>query len=128
MVFVYKTFMSDYFQLVGLSGSLRKGSYNTMLLKAASQLLPFNVSIEIISIEEIAPLAVRLEIRYDIVAQRSGQERDERVGTWGTEWRRDGTAEWKATKWQAREETLSRISGPVFIDVTSQALGGVDSY
>ena len=45
--------MSDYFQLVGLSGSLRKGSYNTMLLKAALQLLPFNVSMEIISIEDI---------------------------------------------------------------------------
>jgi len=45
--------MSDYFQLVGLSGSLRKGSYNTMLLKAASQLLPLNVSMEIISIEDI---------------------------------------------------------------------------
>ena len=45
--------MSDYFQLVGISGSLRKGSYNTMLLKAASQLLPLNVSMEIISIEDI---------------------------------------------------------------------------
>ena len=53
MVFVYKTFMSDYFQLVGISGSLRKGSYNTMLLKAASQLLPIDVSMEIISIEDI---------------------------------------------------------------------------
>ena len=45
--------MNDYIQLVGLSGSLRKGSYNTMLLKAASQLLPLNVSMEIISIEDI---------------------------------------------------------------------------
>ena len=45
--------MSDYIQLVGLSGSLRKGSYNTMLLKAAAQLLPADVSIEIISIEDI---------------------------------------------------------------------------
>ena len=45
--------MSDYIQIVGLSGSLRKGSYNTMLLKAASQLLPLNVSMEIISIEDI---------------------------------------------------------------------------
>jgi len=45
--------MSDYFQLVGISGSLRKGSYNTMLLKAALQLLPLNVSLEIISIEDI---------------------------------------------------------------------------
>jgi chromate reductase len=45
--------MSDYFQLVGISGSLRKGSFNTMLLKAALQVLPFNVSMEIISIEDI---------------------------------------------------------------------------
>lgn len=53
-MFVFiKHFMSDYFQLVGISGSLRKGSFNTMLLKAASQVLPFNVSMEIISIEDI---------------------------------------------------------------------------
>ena len=45
--------MSDYFQLVGISGSLREGSFNTMLLKAALQVLPFNVSMEIISIEDI---------------------------------------------------------------------------
>ena len=48
-----KHFMSDYIQLVGMSGSLRKGSYNTMLLKAAAQLLPTDVSMEIISIEDI---------------------------------------------------------------------------
>ena len=48
-----KHFMSDYIQLVGMSGSLRKGSYNTMLLKAALQLLPTDISMEIISIEDI---------------------------------------------------------------------------
>ena len=50
---VLKHIMSDYIQLVGMSGSLRKGSYNTMLLKAAAQLLPTDVSMEIISIEDI---------------------------------------------------------------------------
>lgn len=45
--------MSDYIQLVGFSGSLRKGSYNTLLLKAASHLLPADVSMDIISIEDI---------------------------------------------------------------------------
>ncbi|HET6723396.1 MAG TPA: NAD(P)H-dependent oxidoreductase [Chitinophagaceae bacterium] len=45
--------MSDYIQLVGLSGSLRKGSYNTLLLKAAAQLLPADVSMEIVSIADI---------------------------------------------------------------------------
>ena len=45
--------MSDYIQLVGFSGSLRKGSYNTLLLKAASHLLPADVSMDIVSIEDI---------------------------------------------------------------------------
>jgi chromate reductase len=45
--------MSDYIQLIGLSGSLRKGSYNTLLLKAAAQLLPTDVSMDIISIDDI---------------------------------------------------------------------------
>ena len=45
--------MSDYIQLVGMSGSLRKGSYNTMLLKAATLLLPVDVSMNIVSIKDI---------------------------------------------------------------------------
>lgn len=45
--------MSDFIQLIGLSGSLRKGSYNTMLLKAATQFLPADVSMDIVSIEDI---------------------------------------------------------------------------
>ena len=45
--------MNEHLQLVGISGSLRKGSFNTMLLKAALQLLPDDVSMNIISIENI---------------------------------------------------------------------------
>jgi len=45
--------MNENIHLVGLSGSLRKGSFNTMLLKAASQLLPQDVSMDIISIADI---------------------------------------------------------------------------
>lgn len=48
-----KQSMSDHIQLVGISGSLRKGSYNTMLLKAAARLLPTDVSMEIVSIDDI---------------------------------------------------------------------------
>lgn len=85
---------------------------------------------EITSIEEIAgtPLAVRLDIRYDIVAKRDNNRCEERVGSWRTEWAHDASGSWKARKWQASEESLGMARGPVFIDVTHQALGVAESY
>ena len=44
---------NDHIRLVGLSGSLRKGSYNSLLLKVAAQLLPADVTMDIVSIEDI---------------------------------------------------------------------------
>ncbi len=72
----------------------------------------------------------RSDWRFDTTSSASGmdKQREERVGTWRTEWARNEAEEWKATKWQAGEETLSRVSGPGFLDVTSQALGGAESY
>jgi len=85
---------------------------------------------EITGIEEIAnaPLTVRVDIRYDIVATRNDEQREERVGSWRTEWSRDASETWKVRKWLASEEILSVTHGPVFIDVTPQALGGTESY
>ena len=85
---------------------------------------------EIYGIEEIArsPLTVGLQIRYDIVARRNDQRREERVGSWRTEWVRDELEVWKARRWEASEETLGIADGPAFVDVTSQALGGTESY
>lgn len=48
-------------QLIGFSGSLRKGSYNTKLLKAVQQLLPEGVTLEIVSIADIPLLNEDLE-------------------------------------------------------------------
>jgi Flp pilus assembly protein TadD/peroxiredoxin len=85
---------------------------------------------EITRIEEVAstPLTVRLDIRYDLVFERSDELREERVGLWRTEWLRDETAAWKAHRWEATEETLSATRGPMFLDVAQQALGGTESY
>jgi Flp pilus assembly protein TadD/peroxiredoxin len=85
---------------------------------------------EITAIEETAglPLTVRIEIRYDIAT--SGARREQRVGSWSMDWSRDVSqpGAWKVRRWQAGAETLSSIDGPVFIDVTRQALGGTASY
>jgi Flp pilus assembly protein TadD/peroxiredoxin len=85
---------------------------------------------EITSIEEIASAALRvqLEIRYNLVAIRNNGQREERVGAWRTEWSRDASGGWKARRWEASEETVSIAHEPVFVDVTSQALGHVESY
>lgn len=45
--------MSEQVQLLGISGSLRKGSYNTSLLHAALQLLPEGVSMATFNIGEL---------------------------------------------------------------------------
>jgi tetratricopeptide (TPR) repeat protein len=88
---------------------------------------------EITNIEEVtsAPVtvrpAVRVDIRYDLVFDRSDEQREERVGLWRTEWLREESA-WKARRWEATEETLSVTRGPMFIDVTPQALGRTESY
>ena len=59
---------------------------------------------------------------------RNNGQREERVGAWRTEWSRDASGGWKARRWEAGEETVSVAHGPVFVDVTSQALGHVESY
>ncbi len=88
------------------------------------------VEFEVTGIEEIssAPLAMRLDIRYDLVAQRDQTQREERVGYWRTEWLRAESGAWKARRWEASEEILSVAHGPAFLDVTTQVLGHVESY
>ena len=87
---------------------------------------------EITNIGEIAggPPTVRLsiDIRYNIVALRDDGGREERVGFWQTKWSQEESAGWKAQRWEAREETLGVTLGPMFIDITAQALGGAESY
>jgi len=45
--------MKDNYHFVAISGSLRKKSFNTMVLKAAQKLAPADVSIEQLSIEDV---------------------------------------------------------------------------
>ena len=45
--------MKTRLHFIGISASLRKGSFNTMLLNAAAGLLPEGVTIEIVSIADI---------------------------------------------------------------------------
>jgi Flp pilus assembly protein TadD/peroxiredoxin len=87
--------------------------------------------LQIVGIEEIrgsSTAAVRLDIRYDFVGTRTDMGREERVGHWLTEWSRDESRGWRAVRWEATEETLSWAREPIFVDITSHALGQTESY
>lgn len=85
---------------------------------------------EIFGIRETgsAPLAIELDIRYDMVVTTHDGQREERVGSWRTEWQRTETPGWKIRRWEAGEETLSAMRGPAYVDVTSRAMAGAASY
>jgi Flp pilus assembly protein TadD/peroxiredoxin len=89
---------------------------------------------EIVHVAELAeaPLRVGADIRYDFVATMAHGGREERIGTWRTQWSRDlslgPSGEWQAVKWEANEETVSRARDPIFIDITSKVLGQTESY
>ncbi len=79
-----------------------------------------------------APTMLRTRVRYDLVGSAPGSGkgfyRAQRVGYWDLEWERDPAGELRIRKWQALEETGSRASDPIFVDVTSRALAGNSSY
>ena len=47
--------MTDKFTILGFAGSLRKGSFNKSILRAAAELIPSGVVIEIFDLEGIPP-------------------------------------------------------------------------
>jgi tetratricopeptide (TPR) repeat protein len=85
---------------------------------------------EITGIEEIAasPAKLKVEIRYDFSGASQESGREQRVGHWHTQWLRDEATGWRAVRWEATVETQSRARGPIFVDITSQALGQTESY
>jgi len=85
---------------------------------------------EITNVKEIAgtPLTVQAEIRYDLAGTLADGVREERIGNWSTRWTRADSNAWHAVRWETSAETVSRARGPIFIDVTAQALGQTESY
>jgi Flp pilus assembly protein TadD/peroxiredoxin len=86
---------------------------------------------EIVGIDEVgtSPLTVQLNVRYNFVGvPATGRGREERIGHWLTQWKKDDSSGWLAVRWEASGETVSRAAGPIFLDVTAQSLGQTASY
>lgn len=85
---------------------------------------------EVYSIE-ILPATTRtvdIRTRYDLVLLRANDHREERVGDWKMRWAQSPGGTWQLLHWEALSETVSIGSGPGFIDMTTEALGGNASY
>jgi chromate reductase, NAD(P)H dehydrogenase (quinone) len=63
------------FHILGFAGSLRGGSYNRGLLRAASELLPPGVSLEILTLEEIPLFSADVMAEGDPPAVQTLKER-----------------------------------------------------
>ena len=112
---------------------------------------------QVTGIDASVPGRLQTRVRYDLVGSGKGFYREQRVGEWELEWepqglkaasfaRSSGTAEavpshggpsgiyeqasngFRLKNWQALDETRSRSAGPVFADITAQALGSNPSY
>jgi chromate reductase, NAD(P)H dehydrogenase (quinone) len=53
--------MAESFKILGFAGSLRKGSFNKMLLRAAAEIAPENMEMEVFDLEGIPPFNQDLE-------------------------------------------------------------------
>lgn len=86
---------------------------------------------QIIGIEQVvgSPGMVRAQIRYELAGTRRDGRREQRIGHWLTDWSGDANNAWRMRSWRiAGEETVSRVRGPVFLDVSAAALGRTESY
>ena len=112
--------MSDPISILGFAGSLRKGSFNHLALRAAQNLLPDNASLETFDINGLPgfnqddeaneatapedPLHAECEVRFD---QRGIEcESQQRC-----EVRQSKEAIWNAVRFQPREPRLQQGAG-----------------
>lgn len=75
-----------------------------------------------------SPLTLDSKVRYECVGTGEDRSREQRVGSWQIRWARNRSGMWKILKWSAVGENVSRASDPMFVDITSQALGHTTSY
>src|SRR5215813_150899 len=67
------------------------------------------VEFYVIKVQEVsgASPGFHVDVRYDFVGTRKDGRREQRIGNWSTEWRRDGETDWRVLKWELSGETVS---------------------
>jgi Tfp pilus assembly protein PilF/peroxiredoxin len=71
---------------------------------------------------------VRTQVRYEIVGAGAGFHREQRVGNWDLAWEPSSSGEFQVRSWRVRDETQARSRSPIYVDISSAALGSTSSY
>jgi tetratricopeptide (TPR) repeat protein len=67
-------------------------------------------------------------VRFELVGAGDGFHREQRVGNWQMSWGLSASEVLTLRSWKVLEETRSRSTAPVFVDVATHAFGGDHSY
>jgi tetratricopeptide (TPR) repeat protein len=71
---------------------------------------------------------VRTQVRYEIVGSGAGFHREQRVGNWDLAWEPSSSGEFQVRSWRVLDETQARSRSPIYVDISSAALGSTSSY
>jgi tetratricopeptide (TPR) repeat protein/peroxiredoxin len=74
------------------------------------------------------PGGVQTRVRYEIVGSGAGFHREQRVGNWDLGWERSSSGEFQVRSWRVLDETQARSPSPIYVDISSAALGNTSSY
>ena len=74
------------------------------------------------------PTRLRTRILYEMVGTGRDFYREQRRGFWQLEWESTPAGGFLVRNWRWLDETRARTHGPVFVDITAQALGVNPSY
>ena len=81
-----------------------------------------------VSGSDVGATALHTRLRYELVGSGKDSYREQRVGYWDLDWQESSSGEFRLLTWKSLDETQSRSSAPVFVDISAQAIGGNPSY
>ncbi len=74
------------------------------------------------------PVLLKTHVRFELVGTGPAFYREQRVGNWELDWEILPPGDVGLHKWRTVEETRSRSTAPVFVDVAWQTFGGNPAY
>ena len=74
------------------------------------------------------PDRIETRVRYEIAGRGEGLKREQRVGNCQLTWEKGDADEFRIASWRFLDEAQARASSPIYVDVTTAALGNNPSY